>query len=124
MQWLSVPKYAPPPKYVAELPVNTQLVTTALSDSHQTPPPGVMPGGAWDQPPVSVTPSSTAARVSAREARSRSPWEVLLGWHEHELTKAACRRAGRPGLGLGCVENSVTEIADTELWVNARTGAY
>jgi methylamine--corrinoid protein Co-methyltransferase len=54
----------------------------------------------------------TLARVYGRELRSRSPWEVLAGWHEAELTKAACRRAGRPGLGLGCVENAVSEIAE------------
>ncbi|MFW6068843.1 MAG: monomethylamine:corrinoid methyltransferase [Chloroflexota bacterium] len=54
----------------------------------------------------------TLETVYGREARSRSPWEVLLGWHEFELTKAASRRAGRPGLGLGVVENSVTEIAE------------
>jgi methylamine---corrinoid protein Co-methyltransferase len=54
----------------------------------------------------------TLERVYGREARSRSPWEVLLAWHECEITKAACSRAGRPGLGLGCVENSVTEIGE------------
>ena len=47
-----------------------------------------------------------------REIRSSSPWEVLGGWHEAELTKAACQRAGRPGLGLGCVENAVSEISE------------
>jgi methylamine--corrinoid protein Co-methyltransferase len=54
----------------------------------------------------------TLARVYGREIRSRSPWEVLGGWHEVELTKAACRRAGRPGLALGCVENAVSELAE------------
>lgn len=56
--------------------------------------------------------SCTLETVYGREARSRSPWEVLLGWCELETSKAACRRAGRPGLGLGCVTNSVTEIAE------------
>lgn len=54
----------------------------------------------------------TMERVYGREIRSRSPWEMLAGWHEAELTKAACRRAGRPGLGLGCVENAVSELAE------------
>ncbi|NOZ48734.1 MAG: monomethylamine:corrinoid methyltransferase [Chloroflexi bacterium] len=54
----------------------------------------------------------TLERVYGREIRSRSPWEVLGGWHEVELTKAACRRAGRPGLGLGCVENAVSELSE------------
>jgi methylamine---corrinoid protein Co-methyltransferase len=56
--------------------------------------------------------SCTLMTVHGREARSRSPWEVLLGWHESEMSKTACRRAGRPGLGLGCVTNSVTEIGE------------
>lgn len=64
------------------------------------------------EPVVDAMINCTLETVYGREARSRSPWEVLLGWHELELTKAACRRAGRPGLGLGCVENSVTEIAE------------
>lgn len=64
------------------------------------------------EPLVDAMINSTLETVYGRETRSRSPWEVLLGWHEFELTKAACRRAGRPGLGLGCVENSVSEIAE------------
>jgi len=54
----------------------------------------------------------TLGKVYGRDIRSRSPWEVLGGWHEVELTKAACQRAGRPGLGLGCVENAVSEISE------------
>jgi methylamine---corrinoid protein Co-methyltransferase len=54
----------------------------------------------------------TLERVYGREVRGRSPWEVLVGWHEAELSKAACRRAGRPGLALGCVENAVSELSE------------
>ncbi len=64
------------------------------------------------EPLIDAMISCTFETVYGREARSRSPWEVLLGWHELELSKAACRRAGRPGLGLGCVTNSVSEIAE------------
>lgn len=64
------------------------------------------------EPLVDAMINCTLETIYGREARSRSPWEVLLGWEELELTKAAARRAGRPGLGLGCVENSVTEIAE------------
>ena len=39
VQLFSVPEYAPPPDERAELPVSTQLVTTALAESHHTPPP-------------------------------------------------------------------------------------
>ncbi|MCZ7567319.1 MAG: monomethylamine:corrinoid methyltransferase [Ardenticatenaceae bacterium] len=64
------------------------------------------------EPLVDAMINCTLESVYGREGRSRSPWEVLLGWQEFELSKAAARRAGRPGLGLGCVENSVSEIAE------------
>jgi len=64
------------------------------------------------EPLVDAMINCTLERVYGREIRSRSPWEVLGGWHEAELTKAACRRAGRPGLALGCVENAVSELAE------------
>ena len=54
----------------------------------------------------------TLETIYGREQRSRSPWEVLAGWHEAELSKAACKRAGRPGLALGCVENAVSDISE------------
>ena len=47
-----------------------------------------------------------------RTPKTRSPWEVLLAWREVELTKAATQRAGRPGMGVGVVENAVSEIGE------------
>ncbi len=64
------------------------------------------------EPLVDLMINGSLETVFGREARSHSPWEVLLGWHEWETTTAATRRAGRPGLGIGCVENSVTEIGE------------
>lgn len=64
------------------------------------------------EPLVDAVINCTLERVYGREVRGRSPWEVLVGWHEAELSKAACRRAGRPGLGLGCVENAVSELSE------------
>ena len=54
----------------------------------------------------------TMERVYGREIRSRSPWEVLAGWHEVELSKAAAKRAGRPGIALGVIENAVSELGE------------
>ncbi|MEW5959990.1 MAG: monomethylamine:corrinoid methyltransferase, partial [Chloroflexota bacterium] len=64
------------------------------------------------EPLVDAMINCTLSEVYRREVRSRSPWEILAGWHEAELTKAACRRAGRPGLALGCVENAVSELSE------------
>lgn len=64
------------------------------------------------EPLIDAMINCTLEKVYGREIRSRSPWEILTGWHEAELTKAACRRAGRPGLALGCVENAVSELSE------------
>ena len=64
------------------------------------------------EPLVDTMINSTMLTVYNREVRGGSPLEMLAGWHEAELTKAACARAGRPGLGLGCVENAVSEISE------------
>lgn len=47
-----------------------------------------------------------------RRIKTGSPWEVLCAWREVELTKSAAQRAGRPGIGVGVVENAVTEIGE------------
>lgn len=64
------------------------------------------------EPLIDTMINCTMETVFGREIRSRTPWEILTGWYEAELTQAACRRAGRPGLGLGCVENAVSEISE------------
>ncbi|HMR66124.1 MAG TPA: monomethylamine:corrinoid methyltransferase, partial [Anaerolineae bacterium] len=64
------------------------------------------------EPLIDAVINCTLSHVYGRELRSRSPWEILAGWHEVELTKSAARRAGRPGLALGCVENAVSELAE------------
>lgn len=64
------------------------------------------------EPLVDIMINATLETVYGRVGRSHSPYEVLMAWHELEMVKAATQRAGRPGLALGCVENSVTEIGE------------
>lgn len=64
------------------------------------------------EPLIDAVINCTLSHVYGRELRSRTPWEVLAAWHEVELSKTACKRAGRPGLALGCVENAVSEIGE------------
>ena len=64
------------------------------------------------EPLVDLMIDGSLETVYGREGRSHSPWEVMLSWHEYEMSKAATQRAGRPGLGIGCVENSVSEIGE------------
>jgi methylamine---corrinoid protein Co-methyltransferase len=49
---------------------------------------------------------------------------VLLAWHEMEMVKAAVQRAGRPGLGIGCTENSVSEIGELTVTSPDRLGPH
>ncbi|MHC1770628.1 MAG: monomethylamine:corrinoid methyltransferase [Flexilinea sp.] len=64
------------------------------------------------EPLIDVMIDCTLETIYGREIRTRSPWEILVGWYEAETAKTACRRAGRPGLGIGCVENAVSEVSE------------
>jgi len=72
------------------------------------------------EPLVDAMINGTLETVLGRVSRSRSPWEILQCWQEVELSKLATARAGRPGLGIGCVENAVTEVG--ELSASSRCG--
>jgi len=76
------------------------------------------------EPLVDLMIDGSLETVYGREARSGSPWEVLLCWHEMELTLTAARRAGRPGLGIGVAENSVTEIGELSTTAVDRLGPH
>lgn len=64
------------------------------------------------EPLIDAMINCTLETIYGREIRTRSPWEILTGWYEARATKEACYRAGRPGLGLGCVENAVSEVSE------------
>jgi methylamine---corrinoid protein Co-methyltransferase len=64
------------------------------------------------EPLIDSVINCTLEKVYGRDIRSRSPWEILSAWHEIELSKAACKRAGRPGMPLGVVENAVSELGE------------
>ncbi|MCL4562699.1 MAG: monomethylamine:corrinoid methyltransferase [Chloroflexi bacterium] len=64
------------------------------------------------EPLIDAVINCTLESVYGREIRSRSPWEILAGWHEVELSKAAAKRAGRPGIPLGVIENAVSELGE------------
>lgn len=76
------------------------------------------------EPLVDLMIDGSLETIYGREGRSGSPWEVLLCWHEMELTLAAARRAGRPGLGIGVAENSVTDIGELSITAIDRLGPH
>lgn len=76
------------------------------------------------EPLVDLMIDGSLETVYGREGRSGSPWEVLLCWHEMELTLAAAQRACRPGLGIGVAENAVTEIGELSITAADRLGPH
>ena len=64
------------------------------------------------EPLVDAVINGTLGSVYGRVPRAGSPWELLSGWHEAEMSIAAARRAGREGISIGCVQTATTDIAE------------
>lgn len=54
----------------------------------------------------------TLERAYGFPIKGASPWEALAGWREADLSFEVLRRAGRPGLSVGCVGLSTTDLAE------------
>ncbi len=52
----------------------------------------------------------TLATTYGREARTKSPLEIVSSWQQVELDFEAARRAGRPGVSIMAVENSMSDL--------------
>ena len=76
------------------------------------------------EPLVDLMIDGSLETVYGREGRSHSPWEVLMSWHEMEMVLTAVQRAGRPGLGIGCTEDSVSEIGELSVTAADRLGPH
>lgn len=64
------------------------------------------------EPIIDGVMNATLTTVHGREVRTNSPWEILTAWHEAEQTITAARRAGREGIGIGCVASAASDIAE------------
>ena len=62
------------------------------------------------EPIVDATTGGFLETVYGREIRARSPLEVIAAWEEMDLMMLALKRAGRPGMSVGCVQMSVSDI--------------
>ncbi|MBN1266678.1 MAG: monomethylamine:corrinoid methyltransferase [Anaerolineales bacterium] len=56
--------------------------------------------------------AGTLDSVYGREIRTKSPWEIMAGWHEVELTMIAAKRAGRESISIGCVESANSDLPE------------
>ena len=63
------------------------------------------------EPVIDVIENATIETVYHHPIKAGSPWEVLGGWREAELSMEVINRVGRPGLSIGCVETSPTALA-------------
>ena len=64
------------------------------------------------EPLVDVLENATLESVYGHPIKADSPWEVLGGWREAELSFQVISRAGRPGMCIGCVETSPTALGE------------
>ena len=60
---------------------------------------------------IDVIENATLESVYGHPIKAGSPWEVVGGWREAELSFEVLNRAGRLGLCIGCVETSPTALA-------------
>jgi len=62
------------------------------------------------EPIVDTTTPGTLDSTYGREPRTQSPYEVVAAWQEVDLIFDASRRAGRPGMAIGCAQMAISEI--------------
>ncbi len=63
------------------------------------------------EPLIDVIENPTIVKVYGHPIKADSPWEVIAGWREAELSFETINRAGRPGMPIGCIEISPTALA-------------
>jgi methylamine---corrinoid protein Co-methyltransferase len=61
---------------------------------------------------IDVIDNPTLERVYGRPAKAASPWEVVGGWREAELSFEVVGRVGRPGMCIAGVELSPTAFGE------------
>jgi methylamine--corrinoid protein Co-methyltransferase len=61
---------------------------------------------------VDIVDNASLLTTHGRPVRAGSPWEVVACWQEVDMTFEAITRAGRPGVAIGCAENSPSELGE------------
>jgi len=64
------------------------------------------------EPLIDFIDNASLVSTYGRPIRAASPWEAVGCWQEVDLSMEVVRRAGRPGMAIGCAENSPTEIGE------------
>lgn len=61
---------------------------------------------------IDIVDNASLLTTHGRPIRAGSPWEVVACWQEVDLSFEAINHAGRPGMAIGCAENSPSEIGE------------
>jgi methylamine--corrinoid protein Co-methyltransferase len=61
---------------------------------------------------IDVIDNASLLTTHGRPIRAGSPWEVVACWQEVDLTFKAINNVGRPGVAIGCAENSPSGIGE------------
>lgn len=64
------------------------------------------------EPLIELFNMGTLLSTRERMIRAGSPWEAVAAWQEKEFAFEIRKRVGRPGMAVGCVEISTTEIGE------------
>ena len=64
------------------------------------------------EPLIDFIDNASLTSTYGRPIRAGSPLEALACWQECDLSFEAIRRAGRPGMPIGCAENSPSAIGE------------
>lgn len=64
------------------------------------------------EPLIDFIDNASLVSTYGRPIRAGSPWEAVGCWQEAEMSFEVVRRAGRPGMPIGCAEDSPSAIGE------------
>lgn len=64
------------------------------------------------EPILDYIDNATLVSTHGRPIKAGSPWEAVGCWQEAQLSFEVLERAGRPGMPIGCAEDSPSEIGE------------
>jgi methylamine--corrinoid protein Co-methyltransferase len=64
------------------------------------------------EPLIEFIENASLQTTYGQPIRANSPWDAVACWQEAALTFEVLRRAGRPGLAVGCANSSATAIGE------------